>query len=202
MRVPSFTELYYADPTTVGDPELSAERSLSYEADYSFKRGGIAAGFGVFFRDEHDMIDWVKASASQARFQAQNIGRDYVSGIEGRFNFSPSSWLGVDTGYTYVNRYTGTSGLIYKYGINYARHLADTKFRFNLPFGTQTFSLSYKKKPARPGWLIANVRLVYDLNKTVQLFGEVTNLFNKGYEEIEGIPQPGRWLQAGLRFEW
>ena len=66
----------------------------------------------------------------------------------------------------------------------------------------QSISLTYKKKPVRHGWLLLNTRLSYDLNKTSQFFVEISNLLNVEYQEIEGIPQPGRWTEAGMRFEW
>ncbi|MFH1414254.1 MAG: TonB-dependent receptor, partial [Candidatus Omnitrophota bacterium] len=62
--------------------------------------------------------------------------------------------------------------------------------------------LTYKKKPSRDGWLLVSTRLAYDFNKNFQIFLKGTNLFNVEYQEIEGIPQPGRNLEAGLRFSW
>jgi outer membrane receptor protein involved in Fe transport len=73
---------------------------------------------------------------------------------------------------------------------------------FKLPFGVQTIGFTYKKKPLRDGWFILNTGFSYNLNKNSQIFFKITNLLNVEYQEIEGIPQPGRWIESGLRFEW
>lgn len=72
----------------------------------------------------------------------------------------------------------------------------------NLPFGAQRIGLTYKKKPKRDGWFLLNPYFAYNLNKNSQVFLEVTNLLNVEYQEIEGIPQPGRWADVGLKFVW
>jgi outer membrane receptor protein involved in Fe transport len=40
------------------------------------------------------------------------------------------------------------------------------------------------------------------MNKNLRLFVDASNLLNVEYQEIEGIPEPGRWIEGGLRFEW
>jgi outer membrane receptor protein involved in Fe transport len=50
--------------------------------------------------------------------------------------------------------------------------------------------------------MLLNARLNYNLNKHSSLFLDVTNLCNVEYQEIEGIPQPGRWVEGGFRLEW
>lgn len=202
MRVPSFTELYYNDPTTVGNASLSAERSLNYQLGYEHRRKMFSLGLVFFLRSEDNFIDWVKHSSFQPRWQAENISQARAGGIEGRFNLRINEYLNWDSNYSYLNKRIEDSGLIYKYGQNYARHLANTVLILKLPFGAQSFTATYKQKPGRPGWFLLNTRLSYNLNKKSQVFFEATNILNTKYEEISGIPQPARWVEAGLRVEW
>ncbi len=202
IRIPSFTELYYNDPTTLGNTDLSAEKSRSYEAGYDYKREGLSCGLTFFVRRERDFIDWVKSSPSQAKWQVQNIGRSEVAGIEERLSLEINQNLNLNANYTYVDKRSNDQGLIYKYGPNYIRHLFSNEFLWKIPFGTQSLGFTYKKKPGRDGWFLVNTRLSYNLNKYSQLFFAATNLFNVEYQEIEGMPQPGRWVEAGLRLEW
>ena len=95
-----------------------------------------------------------------------------------------------------------TKTCLYKYGQNYIKHLVNTNCIFSLPFGIQTIGFSYKKKPIRRGWFLLNTHLSYQVKPKFQVFFNVTNLLNVEYQEIEGIPQPGRWVEAGLRLEW
>jgi outer membrane cobalamin receptor len=62
--------------------------------------------------------------------------------------------------------------------------------------------LIYKKKPDRRGWFLLNTAFNYRINKAAEIFLKISNLLNVEYQEIEGIPQPGRWIEAGIRVEW
>lgn len=201
-RIPSFTELYYSDPTTVGDPNLDAEKAVNYELGYLHKQETAQAGANFFFRQEDDMIDWVKRSSGQVKFQAENISRDQVSGVEGSFELKVNRYIDWQTNYTYTNKHIDGQSYVYKYGSNYTRHLYNNIFSFHLPFGTQTLSLNYKKKPGRASWLLADLGLSCDIAKKSRLFFTVTNILNTKYEEIVGIPQPGRCIEGGVRVEW
>ncbi|MDD4980173.1 MAG: TonB-dependent receptor [Candidatus Omnitrophica bacterium] len=202
MRIPSFTELYYSDPTTLGNTDLSAEKSLNYEVGYDYKKEKLSAGLTFFLRQESDSIDWIKREPSQAKWQVENITEADVVGLESYLRLKISERVTVDSNYSYINRHADDRGYLYKYGPNYIKHLVNTALTFNLPFGVQTLGLTYKKKPSRRGWLLLNTRLCHNLPKNSQIFLEITNLLNVEYQEIEGIPQPGRWIEGGLRVEW
>ena len=201
MRVPSFTELYYNDPTTVGNSSLSAEKSLNYEIGYAIRKEKFSFGPTVFFRQEDDFIDWVKTDPSQ-KWQAENIPGAFVSGIEAKLGVELNRITSVDTNYTYINKTADNNGYLFKYGPNYARHLWNTEFKFKLPFGIQSIGFTYKQKPGRSGWFLLNARANFNLNKGISFFLSGTNLLNVGYQEIEGIPQPGRWIDSGIKLEW
>jgi outer membrane receptor protein involved in Fe transport len=47
-----------------------------------------------------------------------------------------------------------------------------------------------------------NMGLNYNLNKNSKLFLNSTNLLNVGYQDIAGIPQPGRYYEAGFKLNW
>lgn len=201
-RIPSFTELYYSDPTTVGDSALSNERSMNYQMGFDRKSEKASFHSTIFYRRVKDYIDWVKSSSDQARWRSQNIDKNESFGIEGSFRFEINQTLTFDTNYTFVNNRFSKQGYIYKYGPNYAKHLLNSELLIKLPFGTQSIGLAYKKKPVRDGWFLLNARLNYGLNKNSSFFLNATNLCNVGYQEIEGVPSPGRWVEGGFRLEW
>jgi outer membrane receptor protein involved in Fe transport len=72
----------------------------------------------------------------------------------------------------------------------------------SLPWGDQVLGLTYKKKDARGGWFLLDLGLSYQLNKHSRLFFKASNLLDKRYQEIAGVPQPGRWVEGGLGLEW
>ncbi|PIP19502.1 MAG: hypothetical protein COT38_03900 [Candidatus Omnitrophica bacterium CG08_land_8_20_14_0_20_41_16] len=197
MRAPSFTELYYDDhKTTVGNSSLSSEKSLNYEAGYEIKKDKLLAGSTLFLRQENDFIDWVESNAGSNKFQAENIPGANVFGIESRLELELSENINLKTNYTYINKSVDDNGYLYKYGQNYARHLLNSELIFKLPFITQSLGFTYKQKPGRNGWFLLNSRTDYPLNKNVEVFLSITNILNLEYQEIEGIPQPGRWIEG------
>lgn len=85
VRVPSWTERYYKDPTSQGNAALGAE--MFWTADLAlrreFERGG-ATELTLFGRRSRDLIDWTKpASASAAvPWTAMNVGKATLYGVE------------------------------------------------------------------------------------------------------------------------
>lgn len=201
IRVPTFTELFYNDPTTSGSRGLSAEESITYQLGYDYLHGELSFGLTFFFRNEKDVIDWVKHQPLDAKWLAENISGQDTFGIENYLKLDINEHMNIALNYAYTDKHS-QGGYIYKYGKNYARHLVNAALTFNPCFGTQSLIFNYKKKPDRDGYLLTDVRLSYKLNRNAELFFNCDNIFNVEYQEIEGIPQPGRWLEAGVRFEW
>ena len=222
VRLPSFTELYYADPTTQGNASLSPEEAWTYEigwsleseapqggsctgvcaADRSFANAPPVASISFFRRDEQGFIDWIRRSPSQSKWTAENVTDARVLGAEcsAAWAFIPSTRLTAN--YAYADRNVQSEVYNYKYGVNYARHLIQTGLRWDSGVGPQSVSAAFKKKPGRPGWMSVDARASWRLLSGLTCFVEGSNILDKKYEEIEGIPQPGNWLQAGLQLEW
>jgi len=202
MRIPSFTELYYDDPTTVGNPVLSPEKSLTYEAGYAYRQSKFSLSSVIFLREEDGFIDWVKPSPAQARWEAANISSSVVFGVEENIQYEFCRWLSLKANYAYTNRTKDDNGYLYKYGDNYSRHLTSLISIFRFGFGSQEMGFTYKKTPSRNGWILVHARLNYNLNRHSKFFLSANNIFNVEYQEISGIPSPGRWVEGGLRLEW
>ncbi len=202
IRIPTFHELYYDDFTTTGSATLSCEKSLNYESGLDYKKERFSTGTTLFLRQEEDFIDWIKRTSSEAKWQAENITETEVFGVENYLKFKVTGNLNLDSNYTYINKRINDRGYLYKYGPNYVKHLINTILSLDLPFGVQSIGLNYKKKPRRNGWFLLSAHLGYNLNKSSQIFLNITNLLNSEYQEIEGIPQPGRWIESGIRFIW
>ncbi len=201
MRIPSFTELYYSDSTTIGNSDLSAEKAWNYQLGFEYKQEEFSTGLVLFLRQEHQMIDWVRSDPS-LKWQAKNFTKDNVFGVEYSLHKKINQLLSLDANYTYTDKSIDNQGYQYKYGVNYAQHLVNTIFNFHLPFGQQEVGFTYKKRPARNGWLLMNAGLNYNLNKSSKIFLNSTNILNVEYQDIAGIPCPGRYYEAGFRLEW
>ncbi len=199
IRVPTFTELYYTDPTTSGNARLTPEKAATWQAGYERREDSFSWGITLFFREEDDFIDWVKHSGADPKWQVENITSAQASGIEGYLRYKFSRVWKVDANYAYTDKRIDDRGLLYKYGPNYSRHLANVIFSAGLPWGQQAIDFTYKQRPGRRGWLLVGLYLSRDLNPGLKLFARATNLFNVEYQDIEGIPQPGRWMEIGFK---
>ncbi|MBN2831594.1 MAG: TonB-dependent receptor [Candidatus Omnitrophica bacterium] len=199
IRIPSFTELYYNDGITIGNPGLSPEKSLTYETGHYYRKGAFSLGSVVFLRNENNFIDWVKVGKN---WEAKNITSSNVFGIEENIQYVFNDRFNLKANYAYINKSKNNNGYTYKYGENYARHLMSLISVFKFDFGIQEIGFTYKKTPSRNGWFLAHAKINYNLNKHSKIFISATNIFNVEYQEIAGIPSPGRWVEGGLRVEW
>ncbi|MGE5280316.1 MAG: TonB-dependent receptor plug domain-containing protein [Deltaproteobacteria bacterium] len=204
MRVPTFTELYYSDPTTTGNANLKPEHAVNVEAGWhSRPASDVAATFAVFFRREADTIDFTKLTPADAKFMARNISRANTWGCNAFTRWQASDALALDLRYVYANKALDDGGLLYKYGQSYLNHMVQLGFDWSFPGGAHNrCDIIMKKKPVRRAWVVVNDRFAFPLSAGWQAFCEVYNLFNQEYQEIEGIPVQGRLFKAGLEFTW
>jgi vitamin B12 transporter len=203
VRVPTFTELYYSDPTTAGDPNLKPENALGFESGWQkAMRCGLDISFSFFVRQEHDTIDFTKLAPTDAKFIARNISEAMTFGTNSYLKWQVCSKMSLDLRYVYANKRLKDSGAILKYGPSFMRHMVDLGMDNELPFGHNRVDLVTKKKPDRCGWVLVNDRFSYAAAKSLELFVEVNNLFNVKYEEIVGIPEPRRLWKIGSTFRW
>ncbi len=201
MRVPSFTELYYSDSTTIGNHGLVAEKAWNYQTGFEFNQEGLFSSLSLFLRQENQMIDWVRSDPTQ-KWQARNFTNDNIFGVEYVLRKRINKIITLDASYTYTDKSMDNQGYLYKYGVNYAQHLVNTVFGFALPFGQQEIGFDYKKRPGRRGWLLMNSGFNYNLNRYAKIFLHAENILNVEYQDIVGIPQPGRYVETGLRLQW
>jgi iron complex outermembrane receptor protein len=85
FRAPSWTERYYRDPVSIGDPDLQPERSWTAElgADLALPGSGVLR-VTAFRREAEDLIDWVKPAGSAASVPStvRNVESAVFDGIE------------------------------------------------------------------------------------------------------------------------
>lgn len=199
FRPPSFTELYYTDPSNRGDPDLKPEHTLSYEAGIDADiSDSLRAGLTVFYRDEKDLIDWVKSSPSDLVWQAKNIGKIITQGLEPYMEFSPANGTKFNLQYTYLRRIQ-KDGYISKYILRHPRHEVVAALSQDLPYQFKAgLSLTYKKRPRERDYTILDGKLSKEI-KNLQIFFEITNILNSKYYDVLGVPGSRRWIKAGSR---
>ena len=81
FRVPTFTELYYRDPQSAGNPGLEPETAWSIDAGVKLAAGPLGLDAGYFHRDATNLIDFVRTPGDPV-FHARNVLSAVTDGIE------------------------------------------------------------------------------------------------------------------------
>jgi vitamin B12 transporter len=192
FRAPTFTDLYYYDPRNRGNPNLKPETAISYEFGLEYKRKYVSSGISFFRREGDNFIDWVW-NPEHGAYVAQNIGGVNINGLELslRFNTKPVPFT---VEYTYMD----SNMKRVKY--THIRHKLCAGIDIPLPFGLSSFVRGrYEDKLYGDSYFLLDAKVAKDI-RGFQFFTEATNLFDRRYEELQGIPMPGRWVQGGIRW--
>jgi iron complex outermembrane receptor protein len=198
FRVPTFTELYYSDPNSLGRADLRPERGWSVDggldADW---RGGWSASVSLYRRWDEDVIDWVRPSTAE-RFQATNI-RDVAStGIDATLTGTVGLAL-VRIGYAGLTIDAPAVALFSRYLLEYARH--QTGVSVTVPIGARVraaVNVDYRRRQDGQSYALVGARLSRPFGR-LELLLDATNLLDETYTEVPGVQMPGRWVSAGIR---
>ena len=205
FRVPTFTDLYYADPTTLGNENLVAESATSLEWGFRYSQQNISASAAVFTRKSTNLIDYVKEKESE-KFQAQNIQELQTSGVElsvDRFSDSSQTFtVGYGLSYTYIaQRLSEEAAVFSRYSIdNDLKH--QLIVRMNATMSTKRiadFNLRYIERASGRTYTILDAHLSQQLGN-FRLQASLNNLLNQAYWETSLISMPGRNVSFSLGY--
>ncbi len=208
FRLPTYVDLYYSDPTTIGNPTLKAETSQSYEGGLEYIPTRTTAGnqprlrlaaTGFTLR-QANAIDYSKYTLA-APYQATNIGHLAYTGVESSATFVPTATQQLTLAYTFVHAAPPPPGLISEYAFNYASSNASLAWQALFPtrqlaLRTQVSIVQQTQRTAYPLWTVALTRT----QGSIRPYVRAENLANIQYQELPGVPQPGRTVLAGITF--
>jgi len=201
-REPSFTELYYSSPSSIGNENLGVQESNNFEIGLDWSLSKVNLSLSGFLRDQTDTIDWVK-NTSGAAWQAENVGSlkaygfDFYGGIEFK-----DSWVDeIGLGYTYLELDKDNPYNFSKYVFDYNRHKLVGNFGFDLGGFNLNLIVNFLKPLDRGNYTTCDLKLskkVADFILTL----EGMNIFNKDYEELSNIDGTGRWYKLGITYNF
>lgn len=192
-RIPTYTDLFYSDPTTVGNENLNPEEAISEEIGVKYAGENFNASLAIFNRNSNNLIDYVKESENDL-WQATNIQNLNTFGIEANASYQFKSldfYQNIFVGYTYLKENLAkTTFLFSRYSINSLKH------HFTASYGSQFLknvkqSILYKFAERTNGesYSVVDVKLTLDL-KTVEFSLIGNNIFNETYTETNLVPMP------------
>lgn len=199
FRIPTYTDLYYSDPTTIGNPDLKPESAWSVDsgADWMASRRVTLAMTGFYSR-QHDAIDYVRPDPS-ALWHATNLSGLHFVGVESSLTWIPARSQAVRIGWTALNgAQSSLHGLQSEYVFNYPVeniHATWTvALRRNFAVSNMVQLAQRYQRTVYPVW---NVTATHDHGR-LRPYLRLSNLSNTGYQEISGVNMPGRSIVGGL----
>ncbi len=199
FRLPTYTDLYYSDPANLGNPLLKPESAWGFEGGPEWNNGGrVSLSLTAFQRRVRDGIDYVKYALDQP-WQATNFDSINYTGLETAVRLRLPRLQELDFAYTYLHaNQQAVPGLISQYVFNYPSNNAVFSW-----LGTIKHTVDIRNRvgvtqrvghDAYPLWDLAASRA----NGRLRPYLQFSNLSNTGYEELAGVPMPGRMVIGGM----
>jgi iron complex outermembrane receptor protein len=202
-RLPTYLDLYYSDPTTIGNPNLKPESSWSYEGGIDWTPASApftltATGFSLH---QKNGIDYSKYDLSQP-WQATNVANFSYNGAETSFRLRLPRSQQLQLGYTAVQATSPPPGLISEYAFNYAAQSALIAWTGEFPGQLVARSqLAVIQKTAQSPYPLWDVALARNTGR-IRPYVRVLNLTDTSYQEVPGVPVQGRTIMAGAQLNW
>ncbi len=195
-RAPTYTDLYYSSPTTVGNEKLIPEKALSEEVGIRYFKNKLNFSLVLFNRKAKDLIDYVKAIESDP-WQATNIRELNTSGLEASMRIKlygkNKKTHYINFGYSYLKDDLEPSEIQFsKYAINSLKHHITSSINLAISKNLSG-SLIYKYSERTTGENytvvdIKNTLIIKNLNFSLI----INNIFDTEYSETNLVPMPGR----------
>ncbi len=202
FRAPTWTDRYYVDPVSQGNPNLKPETFWTGDLGVKFSLPRNAS-FDVtgYLRRADNLIDWVKpvGSSATAVWQATNVGVATYQGIETALTLAPIG------GVTYAFTATGlnfsdseSAGLIGKYGlVPITRQFGVRATLAQIHEFRASFELMDARRATEDGYLTGNARLEWQHDR-VRVTLDLRNLTNAEWLDASAEPVAGRAVYLGV----
>ena len=205
FRIPTYTELYYSSPASMGNPDLKYEETLNFEIGMNLSKAAYNLKASLFRKEGKNLIDWVRSSESQP-WTARNIAALNTNGFEIDFAVRTDKIVNglpvnrINIGYTYLSSNKNTEQFESQYLLDYMRHqlLAEVDNSWSLGI-KQNWEIRYENRVNFKDSFVVDTQL-YKNFEDFKVYIKATNLFNESFSEISGVPMPGRWITTGVKF--
>ena len=208
FKAPSLSQMFQNFPEFdfFGNPNLRPETSVGYDAGFEQSLGPDNVRFGVtyFHNSIKNLID------DNADFTSlTNVGRAVTDGVESFASYQPLQSLSLRLDYTYLQ---ATDEILHEELLRRPKHKGDlnaawqatSRLRLNATLlsvsswidGNRDFSIP---RLTAPGYTTVDCAASYELTSHWALFGRITNLFNRHYQNPDGFMQPTLGAFAGVK---
>ena len=198
-RIPTYTDLYYSDRTTIGNENLNPEQATSTELGIKFNDSQFNFSASLFSRKSKNIIDYVKENENDL-WKAVNIRSLNTKGFELDLSYdfsksSSSSSFGL--GYSNLNDDSYVSNINYsKYSLNSIKsHFISN---LNLTYFkkiTHSTIFKYVKRSDGSNYSVLDSKISFR-----SFFVNVNNILDAVYSETNLVPMPGKNVLLGFSY--
>ena len=192
-RIPTFTDLYYSDPTTLGNEDLKPEEALTEELGLRWNKNNWQLSVAAFLRQAENLIDYVRPTEEE-RFEATNIREVNTHGVE--LEATSQFTLGkqpqrLQMGYVYLNDDVKAISInASRYTINSLRHHFTFNFASTITKNlTGNIAFKHAQRPLQESYQVLDLNIQWQLND-LRLSFSANNILNEVYSESNLVPMP------------
>lgn len=203
-RVPTFTDMFYVGPTTLGNLNLEAESALSEEFGIKYSTNDFQLNFALFTRNSKNLIDWTKDNDAD-KWEARNFSEVLTQGFETEINYNFKLWKynqKLNFGYNFIEDDIKNNNVQYtRYSLNSVKHQVTTSFafKFNSIFN-QKISYRYVERTNGESYNIVDAKILATLNNGIEFSLIANNIFNSEYTETNLVPMPKGNVMFGFTY--
>jgi iron complex outermembrane receptor protein len=214
FRIPTYTDLYYSDPSTQGNPNLKPESAWSSDAGADWAPSAkLTLSATGFFSQQHDTIDYVQSATVPNPYLpagcpaniwcAANLNGLGFSGVETRLTWIPRKSQTVRIAWTGVHgAQSALHGLESEYVFNYP--VQNIHASWSSPLGHDfvlTNAVEIAQRYQQTVYPVWNATVTHDAGR-LRPYLRLTNLSNTGYQEITGVNMPPRAIMGGVALQF
>ena len=194
-RIPTYTDLFYSSPTTLGNENLKLEKALTKEIGLKYLKDDFNFNFSLYQRDASDIIDYVRNNESDP-WQANNIREINTNGFE--LNMGYKFYLGsfrmqtINIGYSNIDdELLETDFTFSRYALNSLKNQITGTYTFEI--NEKIYSTVAYKNAERSNeekYTVIDFKSSYKLDKfTLSVI--LNNILDTEYSETNLVPMPG-----------
>jgi len=194
-RIPTYTDLFYSSPTTLGNENLKLEKALTKEIGLKYLKDDFNFNFSLYQRDASDIIDYVRNNESDP-WQANNIREINTNGFE--LNMGYKFYLGsfrmqtINIGYSNIDdELLETDFAFSRYALNSLKNQITGTYTFEINekiYSTVTYKNAERSNEEK--YTVIDFRTSYKLDKfTLSVI--LNNILDTEYSETNLVPMPG-----------
>jgi len=204
-RIPTYTDLFYSDPTTLGNENLDPEEAITEEIGIKYYAANFNASAAIFNRDSNNLIDYVKENESDL-WQATNIQDLNSFGVEANAAYGFESFgfnQNIALGYTYLKEKLDSNTFKFsRYSINSLKHHLTATYRSQyIKNISQSIVYKFAERTNGESYSVVDAKITLDLESfEFSVIGN--NIFNADYTETSLVPMPKGNVLLGLKYKF